>query len=84
MRILTLDKQKFIDWYFSDDIIESFVSDNDVRGSLLSDGEFKMTLQGLLDSVGYLPVWVVSDGEVVAIQSNGDIDTEFYDEIKFA
>jgi hypothetical protein len=84
MRILKLDKQKFIDWYFSDDIIESFVSDNDVRGSLLSDGEFKMTLQSLLDSIGYLPVWVVSDGEVVAIQSNGDIDTEFYDDIKFA
>jgi hypothetical protein len=84
MRILKLDKQKFIDWYFSDDIIESFVSDNDVRGSLLSDGEFKMTLQGLLDSVGYLPVWVVSEDEVVAIQPNGDIDTEFYDEIKFA
>lgn len=84
MRILKLDKQKFIDWYFSDDIIESFVSDNDVKGSLLNDGEFKMTLQGLLDSVGYLPVWVVSEDEVVAIQPNGDIDTEFYDEIKFA
>ena len=85
--VLLIDKAVFLDWYFSEDIAEGFFYDQDVLGSLIEDGQFTLTAEAVLHSCGYIPSWVVDKSQkdsVVLVEDEDDVDTSYYDEIKFA
>jgi hypothetical protein len=84
-KVLLIDRGSFIDWFFDEDIRESFVYSYDVAVELATEGKFSITAQGLLDSVGYIPASVVSGLQTeVYLDENDEVDTSRYTEIKFA
>ena len=84
-KVLLIDRGSFIDWFFDEDMRETFVYDYDVAGELATEGKFSITAQGLLDAAGYLPASVVSDFQKeVYLDENDEVDTSKYTEIKFA
>lgn len=84
-KVLLIDRGSFIDWFFDDEMKESFVYDYDVASELATEGKFSITAQSLLDSVGYIPASVVSDFQKeVYLDEHDDVDTSKYTEIKFA
>ena len=87
-KILLIDRAAFIDWFFDEDMIESFVGIYDVTSELSKTGTFTITAQHLLDTVGYLPEIVASqeqpNQDQVILDAYEEIDMEVYDEIKFA
>lgn len=84
MKVLLLKKGAFLDWYFDYEMKKTFFYDNAVLESLKSDGVFCISIEGLLDSVGFLPPHVAQDIENVVLDGDGEIDMSYYDEIKFA
>lgn len=83
--ILLIDRAKFIDWFFDEDMRETFVYDYAVADDLATEGSFSITAETLLDSVGYIPERVVSDlQKKVYLCGDDDVDTTKYNEIKFA
>jgi hypothetical protein len=84
-KVLLIDRGSFIDWFFDEDIRESFVYSYDVAVELATEGKFSITAQGLLDSVGYIPASVVSGLQTeVYLNEDDEVDTDKYTEIKFA
>ena len=70
METLIIDKKKFLDWYHGDvDFTASVIN------ALLVYGEYKFTIDELLDSVGYIPEEVLVDGQQYSLDSFGDVDT---------
>lgn len=84
MKVLLLNKGEFLNWYFDYEMKKTFFYDNNVLESLKYDGVFSISLEGLLDSVGFLPKQVAEDTENVVLDADGEIDMLYYDEIKFA
>ena len=83
--VLLIDRVKFIDWFFDEDMRETFVHDYGVPDDLATEGSFSITAAALLDSVGYIPERVVSDlQKKVYLCGDDDVDTTKYNEIKFA
>ena len=82
-KILYIDREAFIDWYFDQDMIEDFVDNQDVISELKEKGKFSLDINALLDNCGYLPENVAVDGQEVVLDKLGEIDTEYYDEIMF-
>lgn len=87
-KVLLIDKEAFLEWYFSEDIAEGFFHDQNVLGYLIEDGVFTLTAEAVLDGCGYIPSWVVDkpqrDSVVLVEDDSEDVDTSYYDEIKFA
>ena len=87
-KVLLIDKAIFLDWYFSEDIAEGFFYDQDVLRSLIEDGQFTLTAEAVLDGCGFIPSWVVVESQrdslVLVEEDSDDVDTSYYDEIKFA
>jgi hypothetical protein len=84
-KVLLIDRGSFIDWFFDEDMKETFVYDYDVVAELATEGKFSITAKALLDAVGYLPASVVSDFQKeVYLDENDEVDTDKYTEIKFA
>jgi len=84
-KVLLIDRGSFIDWFFDEDIRESFVYSYDVAVELATEGKFSITAQGLLDSVGYIPASVVSGLQTeIYLNEDDEVDTDKYTEIKFA
>jgi hypothetical protein len=84
-KVLLIDRASFIDWFFDEDMKETFVTDYGLVDSLAADGSFKVTAKELLDVAGYLPASVVSDFQrEVYLDQNDEVDTSRYTEIKFA
>lgn len=84
-KVLLIDRGSFIDWFFDEDMRETFVTDYDLVDSLAADGSFRITAKELLDVAGYLPASVVSDFQrEVYLDQNDEVDTSRYTEIKFA
>lgn len=84
MKVLLVNKQAFIDWYFDKDITDSFFDDQGILRKLKSNGEFSITLQDLLDNVGYVPEEILEDGQEYKIDlETGDVNT-FDCELKFS
>ena len=84
-KVLLIDRGSFIDWFFDEDMRETFVTDYGLVDSLAADGSFKVTAKELLDVAGYLPASVVSDFQKeVYLDENDEVDTSKYTEIKFA
>ena len=82
-KTLLIDKQSFIDWYFDHDICKEFFDRHDILESLTNDGVFTVTLQHILDSVGYLPADVVAEGEEPMLDDSDEVDMSLYDIITF-
>ena len=76
---LIIDRQAFCDWYFDQGICEDFFYNHDILESLKTNGVFKITLQSLLDNVGYIPVDIVEDGQNPILNEIGEVDTTEYD-----
>ena len=85
-KVLLLDKAMFIRWMFSDyDDRKEFFNRHSVLETLISEGEFKITAEGLIDTAGYIPVEVVHKSQVksVILDDLGEVDARQYDDIKF-
>lgn len=82
-KTLLIDKQSFIDWYFDHDICKEFFHRHNILESLTNDGVFTVTLQHILDSVGYLPADVVAEGEEPMLDDSDEVDMSLYDIITF-
>jgi hypothetical protein len=84
-KVLLIDRGSFIDWFFDDNMRETFIYDYEVVADLATEGKFSITAKDLLDAVGYLPASVVSDFQrEVYLDQNDEVDTSKYTEIKFA
>jgi hypothetical protein len=82
-KILYLDREAFIDWFFDEDMIKSFVYDQGVMRQLKDDGVFTLTIEEVLSGAGYLPDNVALEGQEVVLNEMDEIDMDHYDEIKF-
>jgi hypothetical protein len=84
-KVLLIDRGSFIDWFFDEDMKETFVTDYGLVDSLAAGGSFKVTAKELLDVAGYLPASVVSDFQKeVYLDENDEVIVSKYTEIKFA
>lgn len=84
-KTLLIDREAFCDWYFDHDICKEFVYAHNIIQELKDEGVFKLTLQDILDSVGYLPLDLVAKQEqVIVIDKLGEVDMSYYDTIKFS
>ena len=84
-KVLLIDRGSFIDWFFDEDMIKTFVYDYDVASELATEGTFDITAKSLLDAVGYLPASVVSELQTeIYLNEDDEVDTDKYTEIKFA
>jgi hypothetical protein len=82
-KILYIDREAFIDWFFDHDICKDFVYTYGVMGELSTEGTFSITAESLLEGAGYLPENLAVEGQVVKLNDLEEIDTNYYDEIKF-
>jgi hypothetical protein len=82
-KILYLDKEAFVDWFFDEDIIETFVHDQGVMKELKETGKFTLKIEELLSGCGYLSDGVVSEGQEVVLNDMDEVDMNHYDKIKF-
>ena len=80
---LIINKEAFISWYFDYDICKEFFYRHDILGELKQNGTFSVSLQDILDSVGYLPEEVVAEGQDVELDANDEVAMSYYDEIVF-
>lgn len=83
---LILDRVQFIRWMFSDyDDRKCFFDRHNVLEDLISDGEFSITDESLLQTAGYIPVDVVhkSQKKDVILDRHGEVDTFQYSDIQF-
>jgi hypothetical protein len=80
---LLIDREAFCDWYFDHDICKEFFYRHNILESLRDDGVFKVTLQEMLDGVGYLPEDVVADGQNPIVDDRGEVEMGSYDSITF-
>ena len=84
-KVLLIDRGSFIDWFFDEDMRETFVYDYDVASDLATEGKFDISAQALLDGAGYLPASVVSELQTeIYLNEDDEVDTDKYTEIKFA
>jgi hypothetical protein len=81
---LLIDKQAFIDWYFDHDICKEFFYRHNILENLKEKGSFSVSLQDILNNVGYLPEDVVAEGQDVELDDNGEVCMFDYVEIVFA
>ena len=72
MRTLFLNRKRFLNWYFSDNV--SF-NDN-VFDALLTDGKYKLDISELLDSVGFVSEDILEDGQEYELYENGDVNID--------
>ena len=72
MRTLFLNRSKFLNWYFSDNV--SF-NDN-VFDALLTDGKYELDINELLESVGFVSEDILEDGQEYELYENGDVNIE--------
>lgn len=81
---LLIDKESFCNWYFDHDICKEFFNKHKILESLENDGVFKITLQNILDGVGYLPKGVVAEGQEPIVDEDDEVCMDEYDVITFA
>jgi hypothetical protein len=82
-KTLLIDKKAFCDWYFDNKICKEFFDRHDILESLKNKSVFKITLQHILDSVGYLPEYVISEGQKAILNELDEVDMSAYDKITF-
>jgi hypothetical protein len=67
-----LKKERFINWYFSDNDIKIDFA-NKLVGDLEDQGSSDVTIQGILDTCFYIPQWLC---EGQSSDDNEDLDPE--------
>lgn len=72
MTTLIIDKQKFLEWYNED---VDFTAD--VMHHLMNYGHYKVSVNDLLNDVGYIPEWVLVEGQKYKLYENGDVDVRY-------
>ena len=72
MKTLFLNRESFLNWYFSEDID---ITPN-VWDALLSDGKYELNIQELLDSVAYISEDILEVGQEYKLEENGDVNIE--------
>ena len=72
MRTLFLNRERFLNWYFSDNV--SF-NDN-VFDALLTDGKYELNIHQLLESVDFVSEDILEDGQDYELYENGDVNIE--------
>jgi len=82
-KILYLNREAFMNWFFDYDICKDFVYTYGVIGELSTEGTFSITAESLLEGAGYLPENLAVEGQTVLLDDNDEIDISAYDEIKF-
>jgi hypothetical protein len=70
MKTLIIDRLAFLDWYFQDVDITT-----DVYTALLDGKKYTLNIEDLLESVGYIPEWILVDGQQFEVDENGDVYT---------
>ena len=72
MTTLLINREAFLDWYFSDGIdITANVFD-----ALLTDGKYELDIQELLESVGFVSEHILETGQEYELYENGDVNIE--------
>lgn len=72
MRTLFLNRERFLNWYFSDNV--SF--DANVFDALLTDGKYELNIHQLLESVDFVSEDILEDGQDYELYENGDVNIE--------
>ena len=72
MRTLFLNRERFLNWYFSDNV--SF--DANVFDALLTDGKYELDIHQLLESVDFVSEDILEDGQDYELYENGDVNIE--------
>lgn len=70
---LTLNRKRFLDWYFNDANFNGNVYDG-----LLSDGKYCLDIVELLDCVDTFPANIVENGQLYLADELGNIDASNY------
>jgi hypothetical protein len=83
-KTLLINKDRFLDWYFDEDLRQDFFKNFNVLDSLNSQGTFTITASSILDACGYIPEYVVEDGQDIILYDCGEVDTTQYDSIEFS
>lgn len=71
MKTLIIDRLAFLDWYFQDVDITT-----DVYTALLDAKKYTLNLEDLLESVGYIPEWILVEGQQFEVDENEDVNTD--------
>lgn len=79
MKKLLIDRKKFINWYV--DVDTDFI--DQIYEALVEEGEYRITAQQLLDTVGYIPEQVLVAGQEYELDGNDDVITIGFDLITF-
>ena len=82
-KTLLIDQDAFVEWYFDHDICKEFFNKHKILESLTDKGAFTVTLQDILDNIGYLPEQVVAEGQEPILDNHDEIDISSYDTITF-
>lgn len=85
-KTLLIDRWAFLDWYFSEDVMEDFARTHEIILTLKTKGRFWIRAEDLLKNCGYLPVDVVHESmaDGVKTDENDEVDTSYYTTYKFA
>ena len=71
MKTLIIDRLAFLDWYFQYVDITT-----DVYTALLDAKKYTLNLEDLLESVGYIPEWILVEGQQFEVDENEDVNTD--------
>jgi hypothetical protein len=83
-KILLIDREAFIEWFFDYDTCKSFVADHDVVQALITDGKFTLNAKDLIANCGFIPEGVVAEGQEPILNDYGEVEICEYDVITFA
>jgi hypothetical protein len=83
-KTLLINREAFLNWFFDQNMMESFFHDQDVLRELISTGKFSITAKAFLDNTGYIPGNVVEPGQKPILDDNEEVVLDAYDKIKFA
>lgn len=70
MKTLIIDRAKFLNWYFDEDFDITY----SVKDCLLGRDIYMTSIHELLDTTGYIPDWILVDGQEYTLNENGDVD----------
>jgi hypothetical protein len=84
MATLYINRRAFAEWYFDHETKQEFFFSQNVLHKLVRDGEFRITLQEILNDCGYIPSHVVADGinQELEINKYNEVVTESFTQIK--
>jgi hypothetical protein len=68
MKSLIIDRLAFLNWHFQDVDITT-----DVYTALLDRKKYTLNIEDLLEGVGYIPEWILVDGQQFEVDEDGDI-----------